>query len=88
MTQGVDPKLDLSQIDETRSDRRGVQRVPVHPRHPYAGDLVYTAFSGSRQDAIKKGMDAQERSGSPVWDMPYLWIDPKVVGRSYEARST
>jgi 2-isopropylmalate synthase len=57
----------------------------VHPRHPYAGELVYTAFSGSHQDAIKKGMDAQERSGSTVWDVPYLSIDPKDVGRSYEA---
>ena len=57
----------------------------MHPRHPYVGDLVYTAFSGSHQDAIKKGMDAQERSGSEVWDVPYLSIDPKDVGRSYEA---
>ena len=57
----------------------------MHPRHPYAGELVYTAFSGSHQDAIKKGMDAQERSGSKVWDVPYLSIDPKDVGRSYEA---
>jgi len=59
--------------------------LPVHPRHPYAGELVYTAFSGSHQDAIKKGMDAQDRSGSDVWDVPYLPIDPKDVGRSYEA---
>ena len=59
--------------------------LPVHPRHPYVGELVYTAFSGSHQDAIKKGMDAQERSGSKVWDVPYLPIDPKDVGRSYEA---
>ena len=57
----------------------------MHPRHPYVGELVYTAFSGSHQDAIKKGMHAQERSGSEVWDVPYLPIDPKDVGRSYEA---
>ena len=85
LTQGVDPKLDLSQIDETRTVVEECNELPVHPRHPYAGDLVYTAFSGSHQDAIKKGMDAQERSGSPVWDVPYLSIDPKDVGRSYEA---
>ena len=85
LTQGVDPKLDLSQIDETRAIVEECNELPVHPRHPYAGDLVYTAFSGSHQDAIKKGMDAQERSGSPVWDVPYLSIDPKDVGRSYEA---
>ena len=59
--------------------------LPIHPRHPYVGELVYTAFSGSHQDAIKKGMDAQARSGSEVWDVPYLSIDPKDVGRSYEA---
>ena len=85
LTQGVDPKLDFSQIDETRTIVEECNELPVHPRHPYAGDLVYTAFSGSHQDAIKKGMDAQERSGSPVWDVPYLSIDPKDVGRSYEA---
>ena len=85
LTQGVDPRLDLSQIDETRAVVEECNELPVHPRHPYAGDLVYTAFSGSHQDAIKKGMDAQERSGSTVWDVPYLSIDPKDVGRSYEA---
>ena len=85
LTQGVDPRLDLSQIDETRATVEECNELPVHPRHPYAGDLVYTAFSGSHQDAIKKGMDAQERSGSEVWDVPYLSIDPKDVGRSYEA---
>ena len=85
LTQGVDPKLDLSQIDETRTIVEECNELPVHPRHPYAGELVYTAFSGSHQDAIKKGMDAQERSGSEVWDVPYLSIDPKDVGRSYEA---
>ena len=59
--------------------------LPVHPRHPYVGELVYTAFSGSHQDAIKKGMDAQERAGAEAWDVPYLPIDLKDVGRDYEA---
>lgn len=85
LTQGVDPGLDLSSIDETKRIVEECNELPVHPRHPYAGELVYTAFSGSHQDAIKKGMDAQERSGSPLWDVPYLPIDPKDVGRSYEA---
>ncbi|WP_114795813.1 2-isopropylmalate synthase [Gaiella occulta] len=84
-TQGVDPRLDLSRIDEAKAIVEECNELPVHPRHPYAGELVYTAFSGSHQDAIKKGMDAQERSGSEVWDVPYLAIDPKDVGRSYEA---
>jgi 2-isopropylmalate synthase len=85
LTQGVDPRLDLSQIDEARRIVEECNELPVHPRHPYVGELVYTAFSGSHQDAIKKGMYAQERSGSRVWDVPYLPIDPKDVGRSYEA---
>ena len=85
LTQGVDPQLDLSQIDEAREIVEECNELPVHPRHPYVGELVYTAFSGSHQDAIKKGMDAQARSGSEVWDVPYLSIDPKDVGRSYEA---
>jgi len=85
LTQGVDPGLDLSHIDEARRIVEECNELPVHPRHPYAGELVYTAFSGSHQDAIKKGMYAQERSGSDVWDVPYLPIDPKDVGRSYEA---
>ena len=84
-TQGVDPGLDLSHIDEARRIVEECNELPVHPRHPYVGELVYTAFSGSHQDAIKKGMYAQERSGSPLWDVPYLSIDPKDVGRSYEA---
>jgi 2-isopropylmalate synthase len=84
-TQGVDPELDFSQIDEARAVVEECNELPVHPRHPYVGELVYTAFSGSHQDAIKKGMDAQTRSGSDVWDVPYLSIDPKDVGRSYEA---
>jgi 2-isopropylmalate synthase len=85
LTQGVDPRLDLSQLDETKRIVEECNELPVHPRHPWAGELVYTAFSGSHQDAIKKGMDAQERGGSEVWDVPYLPIDPKDLGRSYEA---
>ena len=85
LTQGVDPRLDLSRIDEARAIVEECNELPVHPRHPYAGELVYTAFSGSHQDAIKKGMVAQERSGSELWDVPYLPIDPKDVGRTYEA---
>ncbi len=85
LTQGVDPKLDLSQVDETRRIVEECNELPVHPRHPWAGDLVYTAFSGSHQDAIKKGMYAQQRSESELWDVPYLPIDPNDLGRSYEA---
>ena len=85
LTQGVDPELDLSRIDEARAIVEECNELPVHPRHPYVGELVYTAFSGSHQDAIKKGMHAQERSDSELWDVPYLSIDPKDVGRTYEA---
>jgi 2-isopropylmalate synthase len=85
LTQGVDPELDFSHIDEVRAIVEACNELPVHPRHPYAGELVYTAFSGSHQDAIKKGVYAQERSGSEIWDVPYLSIDPKDVGRTYEA---
>jgi 2-isopropylmalate synthase len=85
LTQGVDPGLDLSELDEARRIVEECNELPIHPRHPYVGELVYTAFSGSHQDAIKKGMDAQERSGSDVWDVPYLPLDPKDVGRDYEA---
>ena len=85
LTQGVDPRLDLSSLDVARAIVEECNELPVHPRHPYVGELVYTAFSGSHQDAIKKGMHAQERSGSDVWDVPYLSIDPKDVGRTYEA---
>src|SRR4051812_16504410 len=85
LTQGVDPALDFSRIDETKAEVELCNELPVHPRHPWAGELVYTAFSGSHQDAIKKGMHAQERSGSDVWDVPYLPIDPKDLGRTYEA---
>src|SRR3954449_2575739 len=77
LTQGVDPGLDFSQLDETRSIVEECNDLPVHPRHPWAGELVYTAFSGSHQDAIKKGMHEQLRSESDTWDVPYLPIDPK-----------
>jgi 2-isopropylmalate synthase len=82
-TQGVSPGLDFSEIDEIRRTVEHCNQLPVHPRHPYAGDLVYTSFSGSHQDAIKKAFAA--RKESDVWDMPYLPIDPKDLGRSYEA---
>ncbi len=91
--QGVDPMIDLSDIDAIRRTAEYCNRLEVHPRHPYAGDLVYTAFSGSHQDAIKKGLAAlaetiPEGGGEgdyPVWEVPYLPIDPKHVGRTYES---
>ncbi|MDA7415835.1 2-isopropylmalate synthase [Xenophilus arseniciresistens] len=82
-TQGVSPELDFSNIDEIRATVEHCNQIPVHPRHPYVGDLVYTSFSGSHQDAIKK-VFAARREGD-LWDVPYLPIDPKDVGRSYEA---
>ena len=85
LAQGVDPGVDLSQIDEAKRIVEECNELPVHPRHPYVGELVYTAFSGSHQDAIKKGMDAREREQAEVWDVPYLPIDPMDVGRNYEA---
>jgi 2-isopropylmalate synthase len=85
LTQGVDPQLDLSRLDEARAIVETCNELPVHPRHPWVGELVYTAFSGSHQDAIKKGMYAQQRSGSEVWDVPYLPIDPADLGRSYQS---
>ncbi len=84
-SQGVDPGLDITNIDELRRIVEACNQLPVHPRHPYVGDLVYTAFSGSHQDAIKKGMDALARSKGEVWEVPYLPIDPHDVGRTYEA---
>ncbi|MFF3254126.1 2-isopropylmalate synthase [Actinacidiphila glaucinigra] len=92
-SQGVDPMIDFSQIDEIRRTAEYCNQMEVHPRHPYVGDLVYTSFSGSHQDAIKKGFDAMEADaaarGKTVdeieWAVPYLPIDPKDVGRSYEA---
>jgi 2-isopropylmalate synthase len=83
-SQGVDPGLDISDIDALKHVAEHCNRLPVHPRHPYAGDLVYTAFSGSHQDAIKKGMGALPVDYD-LWEVPYLSIDPKHVGRSYEA---
>ncbi len=83
-SQGVNPELDLHDIDHLRRTAEYCNRLPVHPRHPYAGDLVYTAFSGSHQDAIKKGMAALD-DDYDTWEVPYLPIDPKHVGRTYEA---
>jgi 2-isopropylmalate synthase len=83
-SQGVDPRLDITDIDALKHVAEYCNRLPVHPRHPYAGDLVYTAFSGSHQDAIKKGMAALP-SDYDRWEVPYLPIDPKHTGRSYEA---
>jgi 2-isopropylmalate synthase len=82
-TQGVHPGLDFSDIDEVRRCAEYCTQLPVHPRHPYAGDLVFTAFSGSHQDAIKKGF-AQQREDT-LWEVPYLPIDPSDLGRSYDA---
>src|ERR1700761_4494479 len=92
-SQGIDPMIDFSDIDEIRRTAEYVNQLPVHPRHPYAGELVYTAFSGSHQDAIKKGFEALEAEaaaagrafGDYQWNVPYLPIDPHDVGRSYEA---
>ncbi|MEY2435010.1 MAG: 2-isopropylmalate synthase [Acidimicrobiaceae bacterium] len=92
-SQGVDPRLDISDIDKIRRTSEYCTGLPVHPRHPYAGDLVFTAFSGSHQDAIKKGMEnisgaeahALEPGDYESWEVPYLPIDPKHVGRTYEA---
>jgi 2-isopropylmalate synthase len=84
-SQGVDPKLDISDIDALVAVAEHCNRLPVHPRHPYAGTLVYTAFSGSHQDAINKGLTAQRKDPTGVWEVPYLPIDPADVGRSYEA---
>jgi 2-isopropylmalate synthase len=82
-SQGIAPGLDFSDIDEIRRTVEHCSQMPVHPRHPYAGDLVYTSFSGSHQDAIKKAFAA--RKEGDVWDMPYLPLDPKDLGRTYEA---
>jgi 2-isopropylmalate synthase len=84
-SQGVEPGLDISNIDELRRIVEACNQLPIHPRHPYVGDLVYTAFSGSHQDAIKKGMEALAASKNEVWEVPYLPIDPHDVGRTYEA---
>jgi 2-isopropylmalate synthase len=92
-SQGIDPQIDFTDIDEIKRTVEYCNQLPVHERHPYAGDLVYTAFSGSHQDAIKKGFEALQRSADAAgisienceWGVPYLPIDPKDVGRSYEA---
>ena len=92
-SQGIDPQIDFSDLDEIRRTVEYCNRIGVHERHPYVGDLVYTSFSGSHQDAIKKGFDALDRDAKDAglsvrdmkWDIPYLPIDPKDVGRSYEA---
>tara|TARA_B100000427_G_scaffold329522_1_gene346088 strand:+ start:1014 stop:2678 length:1665 start_codon:yes stop_codon:yes gene_type:complete len=83
-SQGVDPMLDISDINDLRRVAEYCNQLPVHPRHPYVGDLVYTAFSGSHQDAIKKGFEALDKSGSDIFEVPYIPIDPKDVGRTYE----
>ena len=92
-SQGIDPMIDFSDIDEIRRTVEYCNQLPVHPRHPYAGELVYTAFSGSHQDAIKKGFEALEAEAASAqvpfaeypWAVPYLAIDPHDVGRTYEA---
>lgn len=84
-SQGIDPKLDFSNINHVAEVYQRCTGLPVHPRHPYVGELVYTAFSGSHQDAISKGMEAMESNQSGLWAVPYLPIDPKDVGRSYES---
>ena len=87
-SQGLHPGLDFSNLDETRKTYERTTGMTVHERHPYGGDLVFTAFSGSHQDAIKKGMDLREKEGDSdetLWQVPYLSIDPRDLGRSYEA---
>jgi 2-isopropylmalate synthase len=84
-SQGIDPGLEITDIDGVVKTSEYCTQLPVHPRHPYAGELVYTAFSGSHQDAIKKGFDALEKRNDDLWEVPYLPIDPKDLGRTYEA---
>jgi 2-isopropylmalate synthase len=84
-TQGIDPEIDFSNINEVRQTVEYCNQLPVHPRHPYGGDLVFTAFSGSHQDAINKGFKALQASNSKIWEVPYLPIDPADLGRTYEA---
>lgn len=84
-TQGVDPELDFSNINEVVRTVEYCNQLPVHPRHPYGGELVFTAFSGSHQDAIKKGFAAIKKSNSELWEIPYLPVDPADLGRSYDA---
>ena len=80
LTQGIDPQLDFSNINSIMREVEYCNQLPVHPRHPYAGDLVFTAFSGSHQDAIKKGFQAMKQSNDPEWAVPYLPIDPADIG--------
>ncbi|MBV9014187.1 MAG: 2-isopropylmalate synthase [Alphaproteobacteria bacterium] len=84
-SQGVEPGLVISDIDDVVRTSEYCTQLPVHPRHPYAGELVFTAFSGSHQDAIKKGFDALKKRNDDLWEVPYLPIDPKDLGRTYEA---
>jgi 2-isopropylmalate synthase len=84
-SQGIDPGLEIRDIDEIVRTVEHCNQLPVHPRHPYAGELVYTAFSGSHQDAIKKGFEALAKRNDRLWEVPYLPIDPKDLGRTYEA---
>ena len=84
-TQGIDPQLDFSDIDKVIETVEYCNQLPVHPRHPYGGELVFTAFSGSHEDAIKKGFEAQAARNDELWRVPYLPIDPADLGRSYEA---
>lgn len=84
-TQGINSNLDFSNINKVMREVEYCNQLPVHPRHPYAGDLVFTAFSGSHQDAIKKGFQGMRESNNPIWEVPYLPIDPADLGRSYEA---
>ncbi len=84
-TQGVDPELDFSDIDSVIETVEYCNQIPVHQRHPYGGELVFTAFSGSHQDAIKKGFEAHDQQNDEFWRVPYLPIDPADLGRNYEA---
>jgi 2-isopropylmalate synthase len=84
-TQGVDPGLDFSDLNAVARAAENFTRLPIHPRHPYAGDLVFTAFSGSHQDAIRKGFAAQQADSDGIWNVPYLPIDPADLGRSYDS---
>ena len=85
LTQGIDPELDFTNINHVIREVEFCNKLPVHPRHPYAGDLVFTAFSGSHQDAINKGLQALKKTNEPHWEVPYLPIDPADLGRTYEA---
>src|SRR6202007_17240 len=84
-TQGISPGLDFSDMETVVKTVEYCNQLPVHPRHPYAGELVFTAFSGSHQDAIKKGFEAQSKRNDQLWDVPYLPIDPADLGGTYEA---